>query len=136
MSEMKNITKVKIYYKDTDAEGVVYYANYLGFLEMGRMELIEQLGISQNDLKEKTGIVFAISEVNCKYLAPAFLGDKLVIETSIKEMTAATIVFLQEIIREKDLARVISATVTAFAMDLKKMKPAKIPIEFRERFEG
>jgi len=133
---MKNSTKVKIYYKDTDAEGVVYYANYLGFLEMGRMELIEQLGISQKDLKEKTGIVFAIREVNCKYLAPAFLGDKLRIETSISGITGATVTFNQEIFNEKDAAKILSATVTAFAMDLKKMKPAKIPIEFRERFKG
>ena len=131
---MKNTTNVKVYYKDTDAEGVVYYANYLGWLEMGRMELIEELGISNEELRKRSGIVFAIKEVNCKYLLPAFLGDKLNIETSVKEVTGATIVFDQEIFREKDGVKILSASVTAFAMDMKRMRPAKIPAELRERF--
>jgi acyl-CoA thioester hydrolase len=133
---MKNKLRAKIYYKDTDAEGVVYYANYLGFLEMGRMELVEQLGISQKKLRSEKNLVFAVREVNCKYLAPAVLGDELEIETSISEVAGATIVFKQEILRISDRAKIISASVTAFAMDLKKMAPAKIPQELREKFPG
>jgi len=131
---MKNTTKVKVYYKDTDAEGVVYYGNYMGWLEVGRTELIEELGVSQEKLRKESGIVFAIREVNVKYLAPALLGDKLTIDTTISDVTGATVVFDQRIFKESDGARILEATVTAFAMDVKEMRPVKIPGEFRDRF--
>lgn len=132
---MKNTTKVKVYYKDTDAEGVVYYGNYLGWLEVGRTELIEGMGVLQEKLRKESGIVFAIREVNVKYLAPALLGDKLLIDTTISEMTGATVVFDQRIFKEADGTGVLEATVTAFAMDLKEMRPVKVPGEFRDRYE-
>ena len=131
---MKNKLNIKVYYKDTDAEGFVYYANYLGFLEMGRMEYVDGLGISQRKLKEDKNIVFAVREVNCKYVSPAVLGDELEIETSVSEVGGATIVFDQKITRVSDKNQIINAAVTVFAMDLKKMAPAKIPHELRERF--
>jgi acyl-CoA thioester hydrolase len=130
---MKNATRVKVYYKDTDAEGVVYYANYLGFLEMGRAGLVEDLGISQKKLKDEKGIVFAVREVNCKYLSPALLHDELEIVTSIDEITGATIVFKQDIVRVADKAKILEAKIVAFAMDLKAMKPVKIPAEMRPK---
>lgn len=128
----KNVSKVKVYYKDTDAEGVVYYANYLGWLEVGRTELINDLGISLKKIKEDKGIVFAIREVDCKYLAPALYADELDVVTSIEEVTGATVVFRQLVVRPKDDVKILDAKVIAFAMDMKKMRPAKIPSEFRD----
>jgi acyl-CoA thioester hydrolase len=135
MKTTKNVTGVKVYYKDTDAGGVVYYANYLGWLEMGRAGLVEQLGISQKKLKEDNNIVFAIREVNCKYLSPALLHDELEIVTSIEELGGATVKFKQEIFRAGGGAKLIEALVTAFAMDLVNLRPAKIPAEARQKLE-
>ena len=124
--KVESKVKVKVYYKDTDAEGVVYYANYLGWLEMGRTELVESLGLSQSKLREEKGVVFAIREVNCKYLTPAKLGDELEIVTSISKLTGATVIFKQEVIRPSDDKKIIDAEVVAFALDLKKMAPVKL----------
>jgi len=133
---MKGAIPVKVYYKDTDAEGVVYYASYLGWLEMGRMELVEALGVSQKKLRAESGIVFAVSEVNCKYLSPAFLGDRLEVATTISDVTGAKILFKQYITRPIDGKKVIDAQVTAFAMDLKRMAPGKIPKDLRDKFSA
>ena len=127
----KNITRVKVYYKDTDAEGVVYYANYLGWLEMGRSNLVEELGVSQVNLRKERHLVFAIREVNCKYLAPAVLSDELEVITTIGGVRGATIEFGQEVMRPKDNVKIIEAKVSAFALNLKTMKPVKVPKELK-----
>lgn len=126
---MENNLRVKVYYKDTDAEGVAYYATYLGWFEMGRTELIRELGISLKDLKKEKYIVFAVREVHIKYLFPAQYDDEILINTKISEVTGATIKFDQKIYRKKEL--LCDAKVILFALDIKKMKPVKIPKEVK-----
>ncbi len=122
---MKHQFKQRIIYGDTDAEGVVYYANYLKFFERGRMELLREMGVSILDLKEKHGILFTISKVVCDYKAPARLEDGITVTTEIVETTGATIIFKQEALRgERSL---VSARITAVAIDAKSFKPRKIP---------
>ncbi|MCX5725929.1 MAG: YbgC/FadM family acyl-CoA thioesterase [Candidatus Saganbacteria bacterium] len=122
---MENNLKVKVYYKDTDAEGVAYYATYLGWFEMGRTELIRDMGISLKTLKVEKNIVFAVREVHVKYLLPAMYDDEILIRTKISGVTGATVKFDQKIYRGKGL--LCDAEVILFALDLKKMKPTKIP---------
>jgi len=122
---MKHSFKQRIIYADTDAEGVVYYANYLKFFERGRMEYLRKAGVSVKKLKEEKGMVFAISKVECDYKAPALLDDEITVETEIADKTAATIVFRQEVLREDRL--LVSARITACVIRLKDFRPMKIP---------
>ena len=122
---MKQQFKHRVIYQDTDAEGVVYYANYLGFFERGRMELMREMGISIKELKETKGMAFAINRVECDYLAPALLDDEITVETEILERTGATMVFRQQVLRGK--AVLVSAKITACAINLKSFRPMKIP---------
>ncbi len=122
---MKHQFKQRIIYADTDAEGVVYYANYLNFFERGRMELMREMGISIKELKEKREMAFTISRVECDYRSPALLDDEITIETEILEKTGATMVFRQEVLR--DDAVLVSARITACAINLKSFRPMKIP---------
>lgn len=122
--KMENQLKIKVYYSDTDAEGVVYYANYLKWFEAGRTELIDQMGIDLKALREKENIVFAVKEVNCKYNAPAQLYDEITIQTKIKEKTGATITFSQKAIRGEQV--LVESDIVLFAMDMKKFRPVKL----------
>ncbi len=124
---MKHQFKHRVIYQDTDAEGVVYYANYLGYFERGRTELIRNLGISLKQLKEEKGVVFAVVKVECHYQSPAFYDDEITIETEINELTNASITFNQKAIcRDRIL---VSARTTLVALDIKKLKPRRLPEE-------
>ena len=122
---MKHQLKQRIIYADTDAEGVVYYANYLKFFERGRMELMRKMGVSIRELKEKRGIAFTISRVECDYRSPAILDDEITVETEILEQTGATMVFKQQVLRGNSV--LVSARITACAINLKSFRPMKIP---------
>ena len=122
---MKHQFTHRVIYQDTDAEGVVYYANYLGFFERGRTELLRQKGVNLKEIKAKDGVVFAITNVNCDYKAPALYDDELEITTEVCETSAVRIVFKQEVYRGKQL--LVSAKVTACSINLKNFRPARIP---------
>ena len=124
---MKHEFKYRVIYRDTDAEGVVYYANYLSFFERGRTELLREKGVSLKDIKAQAGIVFAITNVNCDYKAPALYDDELTIITAIIETTAARLIFQQEVYRGKQL--LVTAQVTACSINLQGFRPARIPDE-------
>ena len=79
---MTHITPVRVYYEDTDMGGIVYYANYLKYIERGRSELVEELGLDQKRMKDEDGIVFVVRHVSADYLAPARLDDRLEVRTT------------------------------------------------------
>ena len=124
---MKHQYTYRVIYRDTDAEGVVYYASYLGFFERGRSELLRQKGISLKEVKAKEGIVFAIASVNCDYKAPALYDDELAITTEISETSAVRIIFKQEVRRGEQL--LVSARITACSIDLRGFRPVRIPAD-------
>ncbi len=128
---MKHQFKYHVIYKDTDAEGVVYYANYLGLFERGRTELLKDVGVSFRKMKEDEGIVFAITRVECDYEAPALYDDEIMVTTEIDKTSKARIVFKQEILRNGKL--LVSALITACAINLKGFKPARLPQELINR---
>ena len=109
---MKNTLTFRVIYRDTDAEGVVYYANYLGWFEAGRGELVRDLGISLTDLKEKHDLVFAVRDVFCEYLKPARYDEEILVETEISEVKTARIIFSQKILRKSDKMELVRAKVT------------------------
>ncbi|MGO4916194.1 tol-pal system-associated acyl-CoA thioesterase [Pseudogemmobacter sp. W21_MBD1_M6] len=90
---------LRVYYEDTDLAGIVYYANYLKFIERARTEYVRGLGIDQTALKRDEGLVFAVRRVEADYLAPAKFDDELVVLTTLDAVTGARIVMKQEVTR-------------------------------------
>ena len=91
---------LRVYYEDTDLAGIVYYANYLKFIERGRTEFVRARGIDQSALKADQGIVFAVRRVEADYLAPARFDDLLHVETVVTEVKGASILMDQTISRD------------------------------------
>jgi acyl-CoA thioester hydrolase len=115
---------LRVYYEDTDLGGVVYYANYLRFLERGRTEWARERGVDQGRLRVDEGLVFAVRRVEVDYLSPARFDDVLEVRTEVLGTTAARVALSQEVWREGD--RLLDARVTLVAMDATG-KPRRIP---------
>jgi len=104
----------RVWYEDTDMAGIVYYANYLKFIERARSDWVRGLGIDQRRLKDASGIVFAVRRVEADYLAPAFLEDVLEVRSEPLAATAARAVLAQDVWRG-DL-RLFASRVTIVAL--------------------
>ena len=96
---MEHEFQLRVYYEDTDLAGIVYYANYLKFIERARTELVRSAGIDQKVLKNRDGIVFAVRRVEADYLAPAKFDDELSVVSSLKAISGARIVMRQIVTR-------------------------------------
>jgi acyl-CoA thioester hydrolase len=90
---------IRVYYEDTDLAGIVYYANYLKFIERARTEWVRGLGVDQARLKAEEGIVFAVRRVEADYLVPARFDDVLTVETKLEELGGARITLSQAVRR-------------------------------------
>jgi acyl-CoA thioester hydrolase len=110
MSSQDHQLPVRVYYEDTDLAGIVYYANYLKFIERGRSEWVRAAGIDQMALKSGQGIVFAVRRVEADYLRPARFGDDLTVVTRLREIGGARIVVEQDVMRQGE--RLFHAVVT------------------------
>jgi acyl-CoA thioester hydrolase len=104
---------IRVYYEDTDLAGIVYYANYLKFIERARSEWVRELGIDQVQMKAD-GLVFAVRRVEADYLAPAKYDDELVVQTTMEPGSGARLVVKQEVKRGE--AVLFSAIVTIICM--------------------
>lgn len=124
---------LRIYYEDTDSGGVVYYANYLKFLERGRTEFLRTLGFEQQKLLKETGLAFAVRSLSADYLKPAKLDDLLEVQTRVEDLGRAQVTFAQSILRGDDI--LLTATVRVACLVLAKGKPAAIPKELHELFK-
>ncbi|MEL6102836.1 MAG: tol-pal system-associated acyl-CoA thioesterase [Pseudomonadota bacterium] len=118
---------VTVYYEDTDMAGIVYYANYLRFIERARSEIVEQMGVDQNAMRSD-GIVFAVTRVEADYIGSARLGDRLTVHTTHGASSPVRWVFDQEVRREDDL--IFRAQVTAVCMSTAG-RPTRLPAEIR-----
>jgi len=96
---------VRVYYEDTDSGGVVYYANYLRFMERARTEWMRQLGFEQDVLIREEGIVFAVRSAHIEYLGPARFNDLLSVQTELRRCGRASMTFAHTITREQDPAK-------------------------------
>jgi acyl-CoA thioester hydrolase len=115
----------RVYYEDTDLAGIVYYANYLKFIERARSEWVRGLGVDQSVMKQK-GIVFAVRRVEADYISPAKFDDILNVETSVVAKTPARLVLEQRVSREG--AILFSAQVTLVALN-DQGRPVRLPVE-------
>jgi acyl-CoA thioester hydrolase len=124
---------LRVYYEDTDLAGIVYYANYLKFIERARTEWVASLGVDQMALRAAEGIVFAVRRVEADFLRPARFGDDLVVETVLQAQTGARLVLEQVILRGGE--RVFVAVVTLVCLT-EGGQAARMPAALRARLAG
>jgi len=118
----------RVYYEDTDLAGIVYYANYLRFIERARTEWVRSLGIDQTRLRDETGIVFAVRRLEADYLSPARFDDLLMVETTPVATTGASLTLAQDVLREG--TRLFAARVTLVALG-PSGRPVRLPPALR-----
>lgn len=124
---------IRVYYEDTDLAGIVYYANYLKFIERARTEWVRALGVDQGRLRAEDGVVFAVRRVEADYLRPARFDDELVVATRVRAATGARLILDQEVLRGAE--RLFSAVVTLVCLT-GAGQPARFPAEVRRRIGG
>ena len=115
---------VKVYYEDTDAGGVVYYANYLKYLERARTEALTTIGLSNLEIKEKFGSLIVVKSCNIEYKKQANLEDKLSIRSFVKSVTKTSF-FMNQFITREDMP-IVDAQVRLVFLN-ENSKPVKIP---------
>jgi acyl-CoA thioester hydrolase len=127
---------VRVYYEDTDAGGVVYYANYLKFFERARTEMLRALGFEQDEIRAEAGVLFAVKSVQVEYLKPALFNDALTVSATISELKRASLIFEQAIRRGgADGETLCQATIRIACLKADGLRPAAIPPYLLERIK-
>ena len=116
---------VRVYYEDTDAGGVVFYANYLAFMERARTEWLRSLGYDNSGLAEAHGVVFAVRRADLDFLKPARLDDALVVTAQVTEIRRASLAFEQQVLRDEET--LCRGTVKLVCVDTERFLPTAIP---------
>ncbi len=126
---MKNFSwLVRVYYEDTDAGGVVYYANYLKFLERARTERLRAMGFEQDELMQEHGIIFAVKSIAVDYVKPARLNDELLISAKIESVKRVSLMFHQHAWRSDSNDEILCrAQVRIVCLDATSFRPQVIP---------
>lgn len=119
---------VRVYYEDTDSGGVVYYANYLKFMERARSEWLRSLGYEQDELNEKEGVIFAVRSIQLDYKKPARFNDLLHVTAQVIKQGKASITFFQQITKaHSDGSVLCEGQIKIACLDSKTMRPVPIP---------
>ena len=124
--------KVKVYYEDTDVGGVVYYANYLKFLERARSEAIYSLGYTNSSILKKFEVLLIVKSCKIDYKKPAMFEDTLEILSEVKSFTKTSFLMKQSILRDNEI--ITDADVHLVSVD-KNGKPSRIPDELKKKLE-
>ncbi len=124
---------VRVYYEDTDSGGVVYYANYLKFMERSRTEWLRALGVEQDRLLGEHGVIFAVRSVAVEYHRPAHFNDLLLVETGLMKVGRATIELSHRILRQGDGEPLCSGQVRVAALKSATLRPVAIPAALYQR---
>jgi len=120
-----------VYFEDTDTAGVVYYANYLKFMERARSDMIRAVGVDQREVLNSGGGAYYVAECNIRYVRPARLGDDLLVVSTVEKVRAASVEIQQRVIRGEEL--LTDARVTAAFLDANG-RPQRQPQEWVEKF--
>jgi acyl-CoA thioester hydrolase len=116
---------IRVYYEDTDAAGVVYHSNYLKYMERARTEWLRKLGFSQEVLREESGNIIVVSEMDIKFVRPAKLDDLLEVNSTLIKVTGASFLFEQSI--KKMQEKICSARVKGVCLNALTFKPQRLP---------
>ena len=127
---------IRVYWEDTDAGGIVFYANYLKFMERARTEWLRSLGIAQRQLREDTGGIFVVSETQLKYHRPARLDDELLVTAELRQIGSASLIIAQRVLSKSEQsatdvaagpALLCEGTIRIGWVDAASLRPARIP---------
>lgn len=123
---------IRVYYEDTDAGGIVYYANYLKFAERARTEYLRHIGFSQDELLKNQGVGFVVRECHVRYKTPAKLDDALNITCKVTEIKGASLKMEQKLYRGETILAEVE--VSLVFLSIQTMRPTKIPAEITSIF--
>jgi len=115
---------IRVYFEDTDAGGIVYYANYLKFAERARTDMLRDLGISHADMMKRDGLVLVVRRCEIDYLKPARLDDLLTVETEVGKLGGASVDLKQRVLRAGEVLAELKVLVVCIGQD---GRPARIP---------
>lgn len=127
---------IRVYWEDTDAGGIVFYANYLKFMERARTEWLRSMGIAQRQLREDTGGIFVVSETQLKYHRPARLDDELLVTAELRQIGSASLIIAQRVLSKSEQAApdvaagpalLCEGTIRIGWVDAASLRPARIP---------
>ena len=120
---------VRVYWEDTDAGGIVFYANYLKFFERAHTEWLRSLGIGQQQLLESTGAMFVVAQTNVRYLRPARLDDELIVTANVIETGRASLTVLQQALLKTEQVKTVlcEGTVRIGWVNAHSLQPQRIP---------
>ena len=116
---------IRIYWEDTDAGGIVYYANYLKFMERARTEWLRALGVEQEVLKTEQKLMFVVVHADVSFRKPARYGDSLQVTCELEERTRASMTFRQQVVRGSEV--LVEGHVRIACLDAEKLKPRGLP---------
>ena len=120
---------VRVYWEDTDAGGIVFYANYLKFFERSRTEWLRSLGIVQKNLLDTTGAMFVVIETSVRYLRPARLDDELIVTASLSEIGRASMSIKQQVLLKKEHSKALlcEGSIRIGWVNASTLQPTRIP---------
>jgi acyl-CoA thioester hydrolase len=135
MNGAVNETRLRVRYVETDQMGVVYHANYLIWFEVGRVELLRQMGFSYRDMEEKDSCCIAVIDARCRYKAPARYDDEIIIRTRLEHMRESVIRFTYDVLRAADNALLAEGETTHVVVDM-EMKKTRLPKKYADVFRS
>jgi acyl-CoA thioester hydrolase len=128
-----NETRLRVRYAETDQMGVVYHSNHLIWFEVGRVELMRQMGFSYRDMEREDGRFIAVAEVKCRYRAPVYYDEEVVVRTQLKSVRESVVVFGYELTRAENGALLAEGETTHIVTDM-NMKIAALPDKYLKTF--
>jgi acyl-CoA thioester hydrolase len=131
----QNETRLRVRYAETDQMGVVYHSNHLIWFEVGRVELMRQMGFSYRDMEREDGLFIAVAEAKCRYRAPVYYDEEVVIRTRLKTVRESVIVFNYELARA-DSGTLLAEGETTHIVTDSKMKVAALPDKYLTVFRA
>ncbi len=120
---------IRVYYEDTDMAGIVYYANYLRYIERARSDWVQGMGIDQNAMREEDGVVFAVRRVEADYHLPAKFHDELEVRTTVASVSGARLIMDQTVFRADELLFAAQVTIACLT---ETGQPVRLPANIRQ----
>jgi acyl-CoA thioester hydrolase len=130
-----NETRLRVRYAETDQMGIVYHSNHIIWFEVGRVELLRQLGFSYRDMEREDGRFIAVAEVTCRYRAPAFYDEEVLVRTQLKTVRESVVVFTYELVRADGRTLLAEGETTHIVTD-SNMKVAALPEKYLSVFRA
>ena len=128
-------SRVRVRYAETDQMGVVYHSNYFIWFEIGRVELMRQLGFAYRDIEQNDGLFIAVADARCRYKAPALYDDEIIVRTHLKNVRESVVHFGYEVVRPSD-GSLLAEGETTHIVTNQQLKTARLPEKYLEAFRA